>query len=292
MAKKNTGTSVRIAQKTYQKTLLKKFGAQVFGALFIVLLVYVAFAATVIRVVPTTSAGFPLIKNNTFEGGIIEPNTQILARLDGQVVEDSLLANIKYSFLPQSDLAIVEVLAGPTGRVQWNKNGVLAVDGKAMEVAFPVDPERPYLKNEYVAVCVQGDCLRGAPVFIPAQSIYGVTLSKKSFRNAPDFTKVEEATKDPGRDAAGRLSEKAILDKISPLSEKLGGPKGYPPCAAREIYTSKVSNQGVEDLIAAMEAQEELVTPKVKRSKADDVSMDRLLDRIKGCMNESMKDGK
>ena len=73
--------SVRVSQGTYQKALITKLFAQLLIGLLVVVFVYICFAATIVRVVPS-DAGLIPVKNNTYPGGQVPPAAQILVSLE------------------------------------------------------------------------------------------------------------------------------------------------------------------------------------------------------------------
>lgn len=158
-----------------------------FGALALIVL-YVCFAATWVRVVPTLSgAGFVPVKNVTYEAGVLPEGAQVLVhRTEAQGIQ--IHHRLKQAFVPSSYAAEVEVVAGPYGEMKWSKPDVLTVDGKPIGAAFPansdgkspIDPEDPYLKNQYVAICISGACTEGEAILFDRDQVYGSLLTKSS----------------------------------------------------------------------------------------------------------------
>lgn len=181
----NATGSVRVAQGTYQKALVQKLVSQLIIALVALLVVYLCFAATLVRFVPS-DAGFVLTKNNTNRGGTLPANSQALVSLDPEaVVGDSMVDRLKQSFVPQKPTAVVEVLAGPIGRVKWTKS-LLTVNGKALKTNFAQDPQLEYLEDQYIAVCVAGACEPGSAVLFTSPQIIGVPVQQdKAGAEAP-----------------------------------------------------------------------------------------------------------
>lgn len=177
-AKKNSGTpTIRVSQSTYQKTVLKEILAKVVLAFIGVLLIYLVVAAFLMRVMPT-SAGLILTKNNTYPGAILPLNSQILVDLNPEAVSTvGPLDNLKSAFIPQKNVALVEVLAGPIGELKWASN-VLTVDGKPLVPPFYDDPNKKFLENEYIGVCIAGDCTPGLPLIFGQNQTKGVPLTQ------------------------------------------------------------------------------------------------------------------
>lgn len=169
--------SVRIASGTYQRAMLKKLVAQIVLVFMAALLVYLCFAATIVRVVPS-SAGFLPVKNNTYPGGIIPVDAQVLIDLDpesppGRAMKDRLAQ----SFVPQKPSALVSVLAGPIGEVKW-AGGVVTVDGEILPATLPADPGIEFLEDQYFAVCISGDCLPGEAILFISDQVIGIPFKQ------------------------------------------------------------------------------------------------------------------
>jgi len=181
---------IRIAQTTYQKAILRKLITQILLVVLAIVVVYVVFAGTLLRIVPSTSNGFTLIKNNTFSGERVPAGEDVMISTTTDQ-GSGFLDHLAQSFTPQSNTAIVQVLAGPSGTVKWSKDGVLKVDGKALPVSFPVDPNKPYLNYEYIAICIKGDCNPGEPLIFGQDRIYGVPLKKSELKNGVDLSNLK-----------------------------------------------------------------------------------------------------
>ena len=179
---------VRITKGMYGRLVWRRLLQFVgFGALALIVL-YVCFAATWVRVVPTLSgAGFVPVKNVTYEAGVLPEGAQVLVhRTEAQGTQ--IHHRLKQAFVPSSYAAEVEVVAGPYGEMKWSKPDVLTVDGKPIGAAFPansdgkspIDPEDPYLKNQYVAICISGACTEGEAILFDRDQVYGSLLTKSS----------------------------------------------------------------------------------------------------------------
>lgn len=175
---------IRVANSAFAKILFHKATKSI-GIIFAsILILYVCFAATIIRVVPTTTTGFVPVKNLTFEGGKVPVGREILvdvANVQGTQIVDRL----KQSFLPNSSAAMVEVLGGPVGKLTWAPPDILAIDGTPVKAPMPaIDGKSPigeneenwFLKKAYAAKCVSGACNVGEVIIISADNVIGVPL--------------------------------------------------------------------------------------------------------------------
>lgn len=228
---KGLAGSIRVAQGTYQKTLLKKFLTQVLVACFGVLLVYLCFAATIIRFVPS-SAGVILVKNNTYPGGEIPHNAEVLIA-PGVEVGDSMIDRLRQSLIPARPSALVSVKAGPIGEVKWT-GGVLSVKGEPLDIPFAMDPDINFLDNQYIGVCISGDCVPGGPVIFSADDLLGVPL--KQGHVVPNVKRIEVT----GRPNTNQIKEALVGQGLT--VEKAA-------CAAKIYSKSAISDGGLAALV-------------------------------------------
>lgn len=170
--------SVRIARSTYANMLstriLKGFGL----AVLVLLVVYLGLAATIIRVIPTTSAGLLPVKNITYQGGLVPQDAVVAVSMDkaqGQEIQDYLAQ----ATIPQNNVSVVKVLKGPWGTFGWTDPGIITVDGKIVPNVFMDDPGDKKLDSEYLVECVRGACAPGNAYVIPSANLLGVPLTDR-----------------------------------------------------------------------------------------------------------------
>lgn len=177
---------IRITKGMYGRLIYRRM-IQVIGfGLLTALVLYLCFAATWVRVVPTLSgAGFVPLKNVTYEGGFLPSGAQVL--IDRSEPQGNKIQNrLKQAFVPSSTAAKVEIIAGPYGELKWAAPNILTVDGKPIGAPYPannegknpIDIEDPYLKNQYVAVCISGACTPGEALIFEQDYVYGSLLKK------------------------------------------------------------------------------------------------------------------
>lgn len=154
--------------------------------------VYLAFSLTVLRAVPTFSGvGFTVVKNLNYEGGIIPTdgeNKETILIDTASTHDGGIVDNIKTGFIPNNNTALIEVYAGPAGKVKWVKPDIVSVDDKqipgSLEAVEPTDtnpqgnpiPTLKKLQNSYAGVCVSGACEEGTVVFFPQENVIGVPI--------------------------------------------------------------------------------------------------------------------
>lgn len=173
---KETTQEIRVAKSAFAGLLVKRIGAILGFTVVSIFVLYLCFASTLMRVVPTTSgAGFVPVKGNTFAGGVIPEGTKILVNTSEEV-KDGHLDKIAQAFTPAKDAAIISIEAGPNGEVKWMESGLLTVKGEVTKAPFSDDPGKNFLESEYVGVCVKGACSEGEGVIISKKNIYGIVI--------------------------------------------------------------------------------------------------------------------
>lgn len=164
---------IRVAKTAYYKQISRKISRGLLAMLGIVLVIYICFAATIIRVIPTnTEMGAVPVKNSTFPGGIAEVGTEMVVSMSTPQAEGTL-DRLKQSVLISTDAALVKVVAGPDGTLSWAETGLITVDGERVPVRVMNQPEGPYLVNEYIVECLEGACQRGHGYIVGADQVYG-----------------------------------------------------------------------------------------------------------------------
>ena len=175
---------VRITRGTYVRLIMRRvMTMSVFLGLALIVL-YLCFAATWLRVVPTVSgAGFVPVKNVTFNGGEIPSGVEILVDREN-AQGNGLLSHLKQSFVPSDNAAVVKVIEGPYGELVWAQPNILTIDGDPIGIPFPannegkspIDEFNPYLRDEYVVECISGDCNEGVAFIVKRDNVFGVVL--------------------------------------------------------------------------------------------------------------------
>jgi hypothetical protein len=192
---------VRISYSAVAKLVAKRFVFAVAAVFVAVLVLYVCFAATLLRVVPTLDgAGMVPVKNMTYEGGVIPEGEVILVnRYEAQ--EGDIFSHLRQAFVPAEGAMVVQVHAGPYGKMDWTEPDILSVDGKPVNapvtaVMVPesdkigaekvptspiADREDPFLKSEYVGQCLAGACAEGTGVLFHQDNIYGTVINDEEY---------------------------------------------------------------------------------------------------------------
>lgn len=190
-AKEKKQPQIRIARQTYNSLIAAKILKMSLAALVFLVLVYFCFAMTILRIVPSVSTGPLLTKNITFPGGIIPAGELVvvdIAQPHGTEITDYL----EQSFIPNSNLAIMRVHAGPWGSFDWDTTGVVSVDGQILPVEIPpavsesgekLDYPQTLrgdtkLNDEYLMSCVEGACVPGRGYVYPITHILGQPIGK------------------------------------------------------------------------------------------------------------------
>lgn len=186
--KKRQSSQLRIAHGAYTKVLFKRI-VKIMSLVFVLLFgLYIVFASTLLRVVPTTDAGFVPVKNLTYEGGNVPAGEQVLISMEKKQGNE-FLDKLKQAFVPTTDAAIIKVVAGPYGALGWTEPDILSVNGSPVDVTLePEDGDKSplesrddsFLKDEYLAICIKGDCEVGKGMIIPKDNVIGSPLSQST----------------------------------------------------------------------------------------------------------------
>lgn len=167
---------VRIARSTYSNLLATKILKAAGIGLLLLTVIYVCFAATIVRVLPTTTIGLMPVKNVTFPGGLIPAGEKVVVDMEGDQ-GSSIVDYLKQSFVPSDSAALVRVEAGPWGNFSWN-NGVVIYDEEIVPMAMPNKPESNLLENSYLVTCLEGACVPGQGYVVHSLQILGQPLAK------------------------------------------------------------------------------------------------------------------
>lgn len=175
---------VRITKGMYGKLIYRRVLTVLGFAAAATIVLYLCFAATWVRFVPTLSgAGIVPVKNVTYEGGVLPKDSQVLVdRMDVQ--GNKIQHRMKQAFVPSATAAKVQIIDGPYGELNWAKPNILTVDGEPIGVPFPanaegkspIDEEDAFLKEQYVGICISGDCTPGEAFIFSKDNVYGSVL--------------------------------------------------------------------------------------------------------------------
>ncbi len=167
---------VRIAKSTYGNLMATKVLKALGVGFLVIALVYVCFAISIARILPTTTVGLIPVKNITFAGGLVPAGEEIVVDMANPQGTE-ILDYLKQSFIPNGNAAIVEVAAGPWGSFEWS-NGIVTHDEQILNMAMPEEPAKLTLDNEYLVTCVEGACVPGQGYVIHASQLMGEVIQK------------------------------------------------------------------------------------------------------------------
>lgn len=171
-------SKVRIAKSAYRKMWFTKIYKAITYFIVALMLVYLAFAVTVVRVLPTSELEFIPIKNNTFTGGIVPVGETIIVSLN-EPQGTSMVDRLKQSFTLHSDVVVGEVIAGPYGYFSWTEPGIVTMDGVLIDGMLSIEPEVKMLSNQYLVKCESGVCNENELMIINKDNVFGVPLQDK-----------------------------------------------------------------------------------------------------------------
>jgi len=141
------------------------------ATVLVIIAVYVALAATLMRAVPEGGGNFTWIKNATFVGGIPSPGTYAYVSTKG-VADNGLMGKLHQAFIGVDGGAVMVIIAGPAGTVDNGSNGNILWNGKDTGFAGNVN-QGSALTNEYLAICIDQECKPGGIYRVPIDAIVG-----------------------------------------------------------------------------------------------------------------------
>lgn len=180
---------INIEKKTYIKIIIKKT-LSIISVIFLSLIIfYIILSATIIRFIPT-DFGLVLTKNNTYIGGHIPSNSQILISDSEEINKNSFMLSLS-SFKKLNEASIVEVLAGPFGKISYEESDDMGynlyIDSKKI-VQVNEKLSNNFLEDEYLVRCVKGFCNTNNTIFndnneaiyiVKSENIFGTPLGEK-----------------------------------------------------------------------------------------------------------------
>lgn len=144
---------------------------------------YTALGSTLIRLTPETTGGYTLVRNGTFLSG--NPLNGDMIYVSNSVPNDgSMGQRLKYSFSPLPDAATLETIAGPFGEITLDEEGYIVFNGEGTEYHGQDQVKPRYLGNEFLALCVSGDCTPGDIYTIPKDNIHGEAMQSFGVKTA------------------------------------------------------------------------------------------------------------
>lgn len=173
---------VRVSNSAFSRLVFNtavRWIGMTFAALAVV---YLCFAVTLLRVVLIGDGSLVPVKNPTFVGSVVPSGSRVVVD-PSRPHDGGIIDHMRQAFLPSRKASVVDVLAGPYGRLSWAEP-ILTVDGKAVSSnvsssqysAITKDRESQFLQNEYVVKCVKGDCTPGEVFIVSSNSVTGELL--------------------------------------------------------------------------------------------------------------------
>ena len=167
---------IRVAKNVYRKQIMRRILKGFSYAFLALFAVYLCFAVTIIRVIPSYGDLGPTpVKNITYPGGLLPAGAKVVVNFK-EAQGASALDHLKQSVSPTKDAAVVEVIGGPTGRITWAEGGLTTLDGAPVPVTVAEKPSGEFLVKQYLVKCVKGACTPGEGLIISADNIYGQPL--------------------------------------------------------------------------------------------------------------------
>lgn len=176
--------------------IIKKIFKILLVMLALAVLVYGAVVITAARFVYIYDVGYVLTSNQktdtlakndviVFDAGITEA---------GDDKYDTATGRLELATLPPQSIAIGEIEAGPTGKMEFyqvNNDGLnhVSIDGVKTGLILDEKPDwnKQYLKDQYIIKCRTGSCEPGKSYLMPVNSVAGIV-------NNPDSIPAEKNT--------------------------------------------------------------------------------------------------
>lgn len=166
-------SKIRVDNKSFIKMIFTKILGGVAVAALTLVVLYLAFAATIMRVIPSTNLGGVLVKNPSFEGGLIPEKAVVVVGYEDR--PSGILGNLQNTFIPQP-VSIVEIVAGPNGEIKWKEGGITTINGKIIDITLDEKPDGKFLSGRYIARCLEG-CNEGEEsVIVYSNQVLGIPL--------------------------------------------------------------------------------------------------------------------
>lgn len=172
--------------------LMRRVGKILMVTVIAAILMYVCFAATIIRIIPATNIpSITVVKENTFEGGIVPAGELIVVNPyqgEAGVVKDGYADRLLQGVAPNPDASVVQVVAGPFADLTWMESGLVQIDGELMDVTLdeePVDQDgktKRNLNGEYLVQCIAGSCHAGDGMILSGKNLYGLLVEREGQR--------------------------------------------------------------------------------------------------------------
>ena len=171
-------------KKSYLLWQILKRVARAAGTIVIILaLVYaLVLVPTAVRFIYTDEFGLVLTKDPTIrEGAIPAGKTQLVSIGSGVAATESIKNKMIAGFTSHENTSVVKIVAGPAGRLSFNKNDLAVYNGKEIKsTRLPISSDYELLKdnhflldNQYYVQCVGGVCSRGDFYIMSRDDILG-----------------------------------------------------------------------------------------------------------------------
>lgn len=172
---------VKVSPIYYSKRIVRTVVIGLLSLAAVLALLYTfVLVPTSMRYVNTKQFGMVLTKDPSIKRGGIPAGKMELVTVgeDGDWMK-SFGTKMNAGFGYHDDVAGMVVLTGPNGRLLSNKKGEMVIDGQTIKGSkMPVNydtlkSKKWYLTNQYVALCITGECKAGETYIVPNGSILG-----------------------------------------------------------------------------------------------------------------------
>lgn len=170
---------IRVDKATYRRAIFRKFTKLFSWLMLAAVTVYLCFAVTLLRVIPATNGlGLSPVRNTTFTAGAA-PTGEIVVTSTTAPQGRTALDRLVQSVVPTKNVAKVEIVAGPFGKLDFTTKGATVVDGRVYPIVVSNPPSKHFLEKEYLVKCLGGDCVKDTGMIVPESYFYGEPLTGK-----------------------------------------------------------------------------------------------------------------
>lgn len=171
--------AVFLGEKGAGKSVAKTVILLTIGAIAVVFAIYTALGATLMRAIPEPVGGFTWVRNATFVGGIPDQGDYIYVSTKGPA-DNSALGKLKQTYQGVDGGATMVVVAGPNGNVSNDAEGNILWNEETTGYQAAIQNGSKTLGNQYLAICVEGECNVGNAYVVPQDAIVGESQTRIS----------------------------------------------------------------------------------------------------------------
>lgn len=161
---------------------VKKIVKYIVLSLLIALVIYLGvISTTVARYIYIYDNGYVYTK--TPDSDELSAGTKVVFDTDKSASDvsdaDSIMGRLSLSTLPPSGVSVGTIVSGPNGKISYDEQGNLFVNGKSIGITKDSVSGKKYLSDEYIIKCSYGACKKGGYSVLTSKSVDGIVLQHK-----------------------------------------------------------------------------------------------------------------